>query len=269
MGLEWRTPSAVTFEQLIAQQRPHVERVIQDLARRHYLAPAEIHEFREAVERALERNEYELLKAFDGRCTWETYLTTVITREFYLFQAALWGLWRPSAIALQLGAAAVLLEELVVRNRFGLNDAIDWMRTTHRVDLPRHRLLQLAGQLGIGDSAGRGRQPAAASLRPPDLNAALRDALALVSPDERLMLEFRYRDRLPLTKIAAVLRIEARTLQRRIETVKEVIRQSLLTQGIASDHVEALLASAESDANAHGRWWELALAPGTGEAGDR
>jgi hypothetical protein len=253
----------VTFEQLILQQRPHVERVIHDLARRHFLASAELEEFRGAVERALERNDYELLRAFDGRSTWETYLTTVVTRQFFLFQNALWGHWRPSPDALRLGPAAMLLEELVVRDRFAVHDAVDWMRTTHRVDVPRHKLIQMAERLGIADASSarrRGVAPAAsASL--PAMNVALQDALALVSPDDRLILELRFRDRQPLTRIAAVLKTDARPLQRRIETAMEVIRRSLLTQGIAAADVEALLTSAESDAvGTHQKWWDLVLA---------
>jgi RNA polymerase sigma factor for flagellar operon FliA len=261
----------VTFEQLIAEQRPHVERVIQDLARRHYLASPEIQELRDTVDRALERNDYELLRAFDGRSTWETYLTTVVTRQFFMFQAALWGHWRPTAAAVRLGPAAMLLEELVLRDRFGLNDAIDWMRTTHRVDLPRHRLLQMAEQLEIAGAASARHRSAPAMEAPapsPTLQAALHDALALVSPDDRLILELRFRDHQPLTRIAAVLKTDARPLQRRIETAKEVIRRSLITQGIDADDVEALLASADGDvAGSHQHWWDMVLArPSNGSA---
>ena len=259
----------MTFEQLIEQQQPHIERVIQDLARRHYLAPAEIHEFHTTVERALERNDYELLKAYDARCTWETYLITVITRQFYLFQSTLWGPWRPSAAALRIGAAAILLEELVVRNRFALNDAIEWMRTTHRVDLPRHRLRQIASQLGMVTPPSRTPAWTTAASPADDLKLALRDALALVSPDDRLILQLRYRDQQPLTRIAAVMRMESRALQRRIETVKEVIRQSLQTQGIAPDEIDTLLTSAETNSNqVKQRWWEMALARTRKEANE-
>lgn len=255
----------MTFEQLILQQRPHVERVIQDLARKHYLASAEISEFRGAVERALERNDYELLRAFDARSTWETYLTIVITRQYFLFQQVLWGQWRPSSAAQRLGAAATLLEELVVRDHFALPDAIDWMRSAHRVDMPRYRLTQLAEQLGIAGEPTVKRWFSPTTTRPVlpqvELTAALNDALALLSPDDRLILELRFRDRQPLTRIAAMLKIDVRPLQRRIETAKDVIRQSLMTQGLPTGDVEALLTSAESETEgAHQKWWDLVLA---------
>jgi hypothetical protein len=245
----------VTFEQLLSQKRPFIERVVRDISRRHFLSSIEMEEFRASVDRALERNEYELLRAYEGRSTWETYFTTVITREFFLFQGSLWGEWRPTPAALRFGPAAVLLEELVVRNGFALADAIDWMRTTHRVDLPRHRLQQLAEQLRIGAASNR-HSPAANTA---NLNA-LRDALSLISSEDRLIVELRFRDRQPLTRIAAILKTEVRPLQRRIETVKEVIRQSLHTQGLETDDVEVILKAADdASSDLHRRWWDFAL----------
>lgn len=256
----------MTFEQLLDQQRPHIERVVRDLARKNYLSAAELEEYRGAVDSALERNDYELLRAFEGRSTWETYLSTVVTRQFYLFQATMWGKWRPTQAAIRLGAAAMLLEELVVRDRFSLSDAVDWMRGTHRVDLPRHRLLQLAAQLGISMTGAPPvpvRPAASAQMRD-----ALRDALALVAADDRLILELRFRDALPLTRIAALMRLEARSLQRRIELAKNVIRESLLAQGIALSDLETLLRGADAGvADADRQCWEEALArPSKGSA---
>jgi DNA-directed RNA polymerase specialized sigma24 family protein len=242
--LEWRR--VVTVEQLRAQQKSHVERVVQDLARKHYLSSAEVQELRGAVERALERNNYELLRAFEGRSKWETYLTTIVTRQFLQFQTAMWGQWRPTATAIRLGAAAMLLEELVLRDRFPLSDAIDWMRNTHRVDLPRHRLLQIAEQLRLSptpmDRAGARKTAPGSRLR-----RALREALAVISPEDRLVLELRFRGDQPLTRIASLLKVEVRPLQRRIETAKNVIRESLLAQGINAADVDTLLRGADED----------------------
>lgn len=261
----------MTFDQLIHHKRTHIDSVVHGLGRRHYLASAEVEEFRGAVDRALERNDFELLRAFDGRSTWETYLTTVITRQFFLFQAALWGQWRPSAAAIRLGAAAMLLEELVVRDRFRLQDAIDWMRSAHRVDYSRHRLTQFAEQLGL-PGAGDGQRARVVQVEAPshEIKHALDDALALVSPDERLILELRFRDGQPLTRIAALLKMDARPLQRRIDTALKVIRDSLITQGLPADQVEDMLSAAERDASgAYQSWWDSVFARPSKEARER
>jgi hypothetical protein len=101
-----------TLEQLLLRHSPFVAQVIWEIARRHHFSGDEIKEFGSVVERALERNDYELLRAFEGRSTWETYLSTVVTRLFFRFQAERWGQWQPTFLATRLGPAAILLEEL-------------------------------------------------------------------------------------------------------------------------------------------------------------
>ena len=80
----------MTFEGLIDEQRTHIEQVVRALSRRNYLTDAQGALFRSAVLKSLQGNAFELLRAIDGRSTWETYLTTVISREFFLFQGVLW-----------------------------------------------------------------------------------------------------------------------------------------------------------------------------------
>jgi hypothetical protein len=251
----------VTFDELLLEKHQSIDQVIQDLARRHHLSSAEIEEFRGAVSRALERNDYELLRAFDGRQTWATYLRTVITREFFTFQLALWGQWRPTPTAVRLGPAAMLLEELMSRDRFSVTDAIDWMRTTHRVDLPRHRLMEMAEQLGLSATKPEAHAGVARVSVDTRMRAALADALALLTPDDRLILELRFRERQPLTRIAAIMKLDVRPLQRRIDTAADVVRKSLLMQGVEVSDVEAMFAGADvgTTASPH-KWWHLVTA---------
>jgi hypothetical protein len=254
----------VTFEQLIVQQRAHIEQAVRDLARRHHLAPAEIDEFEITVLRSLERNDFELLRAFDGRSTWETYLNLVVTREFFLFQGELWGQWRPTATAHRLGPAAVLLEELVVRDHLSLAEAIDLMRSVHRVDMPRYRIAHMARQLRL--DAGletKAHEPAAlradapADRRVQDL---VRKALALLSPDDRLIVELRLRDGQPLTRIARIMRMDVRPLQRRLDHVTSVLTEALLAEGIQRAEVDALLRQADAGSSPSLQtWWQTVL----------
>ena len=237
-----------TFADLIAQHRTHVDRVLTDIARVHHLSAEELSEFAVVVERALERNDYELLRAFEGRSTWETYLTTAIRTEFIKFQQQLWGQWRPSASAQGLGPTAMLLEELVARDGLPLDDAIDVMRRTHHVDVPRHRLEQLYRALRQGgvDPTADAHDHTPEQQRKRAIEHAVADAFALLSPDDRLALVLRYQDGQPLTRIARLLREDPRPLQRRIERAKEVLHTSLVTQGITAEEIEKILKREEA-----------------------
>jgi hypothetical protein len=258
-----RHTPAVTFEQLIQEQRPYIEQVIGDLARRHFLAPPEIDEFRATLIRAIELNDFELLRAFDGRSTWETYLTLVIAREFLLFQMELWGKWRPSPAARRLGAAGVLLEELVVRDGMQVTEAVGMMRAVHRVDTPRYRLMEMAERLRLTNAPSawqiRVASPASPAPLDDDIQTALNEALAQLAPDDRLIAELRFRDAQPLTRIARMLHMEVRPVQRRLEHVTSVIGSCLSEQGLVPADVETLLAAADSDSAAAQKRWQRAF----------
>ena len=253
-----------TFAELLTQHRTHIQRVLQEFARAHYLSHDETLEFAAVVDRALERNDYALLRGFEGRSTWETYLTTVISREFFGFQAELWGGWRPSADAMRLGPAATLLEELVTRDQLAFEEAVRVMRSSHRVDLSRERLHELYRDLGLDHPAPDRREESpdteAAEARKRAIESAMADALALLSPDERLMLRLRYTDREPLTRIAKLLMDDPRPVQRRIEKARAVFRAALLTQGIKAEEIDAILENAEAESRGKRRkWWHTVL----------
>lgn len=252
----------MTSEQLIIQQRAHIDQAVNDLAKRYYLALEELEEFRAMVDRALERNDYELLRAHDDRSSWQTYLTTVVMRQFFIFQAQIWGQWRPTLTAQRLGPEAMLLEELIVRDHLDLEDAIDIMRRRHRVDVPRPRLERMANELRLADEAERqtAADVAQGPLRDARIQTALRDALALISADDRLMLELRLRDGQPVTRIARMLKIEPRPLQRRIDQALETVRSSLLAHGISHDDVDILLRGGENHVALCRRWWNFGVA---------
>lgn len=250
----------MTVDHLFLQQQHSIDRVVHDVARRHHLAAIEVDEFRRAVHRAFERHDYEWLRTFDGRSRWETYLRTIITRLFFAFRAELWGGWRPSPAAERLGPTAMLLEELVRRDQLPLAEAIALMRGPHRVDLSSARLTQLAHTLAltapVGGAAGmadEGPMPDA------DRAAALADALALLSADDRLLLELRLRDRQPLARIARLLKIELRPLQRRLDRAVAVLRTSLEVQGLPAAAIDEMLAAANGGTDGESRGWYTPL----------
>lgn len=249
-----------TFADVLAEHHTHIEQVVLRLAHHHYLSADEIVELRARVQRVLERNNYEQLRHYEARSTWETYLTTVITRTFFEFQAELWGTWRPSSRAKRLGAAAVLLEELVARDGLAFDDAIAIMRSNHRVDVPQARLDEFRHVLGLDVPTDEPSPEADARKRA--IDRAIRDAFAILSPDDRLLLTLRYRDHEPVTQIARLLKDDPRPLQRRIDQVKDVIKTTLTTQGIPASEVEAILRNADADVTLRSgrkRWWHAVL----------
>jgi hypothetical protein len=238
-----------TFADFLVQHRTHLAQVVHELGRHHHLSADEQRQFALDVERELERNDYEVLRHFDGRSRWDTYLNTVVHSAFFRFQSQLWGSWRPTFDAHLLGPTAILMEELVDRDRLPLDEAIRVMRRVHRVDAPVHRLEDIHRKL---QKARRATAAAAASAKDRAIeerrrliDASLDEALKLLSPDDRLMMTLRYRDRVALTRIALMMKDAPRPTQRRIERAKDVVRTALLAQGITAEEIDTVLHNAE------------------------
>lgn len=253
--------ATVTFEGLIDEQWAHIENVVRTVGRRRYLSAEQLDHFRTAVHRSLQRNDFELLRAFDGRSTWETYLTTVIAREFFLFQGVLWGQWRPSLVAQQLGPVAILFEKLVRCDGQMVGDAMQMMRMLHCVTEPRHRLLRMSRRLRLDESAAERSAEREHRVVGERQLAALREALKRLSPDDRLIIELRIRDQHPLHRIALILGLEVSRLTQALEHAKACIGESLLAQGIDREQVDGLLDHAGADpTHPHHKRWCAALA---------
>ncbi|HUF46207.1 MAG TPA: hypothetical protein VMM93_00260, partial [Vicinamibacterales bacterium] len=98
-----------------------IEQAIRTFCRRQRLSATEAEDFASEVRLHLLDRERAVLRAFEGRSSFQTYLLTVIRHQFRDWRNALWGKWRPSAEARRLGPLAVRLEMLLVRDRLPLD----------------------------------------------------------------------------------------------------------------------------------------------------
>src|SRR6185503_1033291 len=69
-------------------------------------------------------DDYGIIRKFEGRSSFSTYLTTVILRLFHQWRVEQWGKWRPSAEAKRLGDKAITLERLITRDGFTFDEAV-------------------------------------------------------------------------------------------------------------------------------------------------
>lgn len=257
-------------ETLFVSQLPLIEQVISFIARRHHLRTEDADELGAHVKLKLLENDYALLRKFQGRSSLRTYLSTVIQRLFLDYRIASWGKWRPSAEAKRLGQVAILLERLLTRDGYSIDEAYEVMTTNHRLTETRAELERLASRLPprakrrfesddvLGDlpSAERpadqivvDRESTQVGLR---VQAALRGALADLEGQDRLILTMRFDDGKTVAEIATVLRLEQKALYRRIDRLMASLRNELEAAGIQRaavvEMLERPLAGIESEA---------------------
>ena len=253
--------SFVTDEALFLANRPVIDEVTSKVSRRHRLSAAESEEFRSDVRlHFIERN-YEVLRRFEGRSSFTTYITVVIQRLFLDRRNRLWGKWRPSAEARRLGPTAILLERLVTRDGWPTEPALETLRVNHGIVIDgalralceklgkRAPSRQLVHEENATETAHTAPSPEANVLRAEQdflakrVQTALDRACQALNPEERLILKMRFDDRAPVADIARALHIDQKRLCRTIPRRLETVGAALTHEGVSRSDVQALFAA--------------------------
>jgi RNA polymerase sigma factor (sigma-70 family) len=237
-----------------------IDRVVAAVARRHRLSTHEHDEFRSLVRLRLLEDDARVLRAFEQRSSLPTFLTIVISRIFLDFRNQEWGRWRPSAQARRLGPVAVLLDRLMTRDGHLIEEAIEILRTNHKIamsdteiraiwdSLPRRHQTTLVNEEAARDVSAPDN--AASTIEFPGdvetrerLVGALTRALAALSAEDRLIVQLQFRHGAGATEIARHFHMSKATLHRRVNRVLTELRSSLQSENIDAQEIIAFLRS--------------------------
>ena len=251
-------PGVVSDEATFLEALPVIDDVTGQVCRRHRLSATDADEFKSDVRlHFIERN-YEVLRKFEGRCALTTYINVVVQRVFLDWRNRMWGRWRPSTEAKRLGPTAILIERLVARDGWSLDQAIETLRTNHQLELDK-ALTAFCNTLSARASRRMVSEDDAEDVVHPgpaaddNIVKAERDFLAKrvlaaldrarqgLPPMDRLILKMRFDDGVAVSDIARTLHLEQRPLYRTIDDLKKTIREAMLADGISRADIEALL----------------------------
>ncbi len=227
---------------LFTTQIELINHIVETVAYRNGLRDDLVDDFRSLVHEKLLENDQARLRSFGHRSSWKTYLTTVIANLARDFRNHLWGKWRPSAGAQNLGPDAVRLEMLLHRDGRPLEEAIEIAvresengltpSEAHRLygRLPIRKRRELVGLEAISDVPGADR-PDDAFWRDEDhrelqrLGDVLKKALSDLPPEERVMIKMRYYDGFTLAAIGKVFGLTPQATDRRIRKALKTLRR--------------------------------------------
>ncbi len=247
----------MTPEEILLENQPLISRLASRCCSRSGLTPQHAEDFQGIVNLKLCRDDYRVLREFQGRAKLSTYLTVVIQRSFQDYRNSLWGKWRPSAAAKKLGALAIRLEELTVRDGIATAQAIRMMVDNEQASATQPELEQLAEQLPCRirrriesddqlevrvderqDTEARVANQESAALRETALRS-LREALDELPAEDSLIAQL-LGDH-SVAQIARLLHLEQKPLYRRREKLLTSLRERLEHRGISGRMIEELL----------------------------
>jgi RNA polymerase sigma factor for flagellar operon FliA len=247
-------PSAV-FE----AHRPWIQKVAGITCRRNSVWGDDAEDFLSLALMKVVENDFAVIRQFQGRADLKTYLATVVVRRFYEWTRERWGRWRHSARAQQLGDLAMDLEALVHRDGYALREACEVLRSRGRTESSDAELARLFAEL-----PDRTPHPGKAPTTSPDELAdddrpderviggevesrcrrvldVLYRALALLQPEDQVLVRGRYGDGKSVADLARALRTEQAPLYRRSEKLKGELRKVMEREGVGRDDVRECL----------------------------
>ena len=222
-------------------------------------------DFAASVHLALIENDYAVLRKYQGRSAFSTYLTVVIERLMEDDRNRAMGRWRASAEAMRLGSAALLLESLVRRDHRPLEEAlplvqaVDSSLTRERVEAMLRQIPERAARAQLtplDDAASVARTSVEtdalalaneARRLSSRTNDVVREMLAALPTEDRALLQFRFAESMKIADISRMLRLPQRPLYRRIEALLERFRASLAAAGVDGSAASDLLQKSSVD----------------------
>ena len=240
-----------------------VERAVAAVCPAASISGADAEDFASSVKVALLENDGAIVRQWQGRSSFATYVTVVVRRLLVDHQRAQ-GRWYPSAAAQRQGEAAVLLERLLVRDRRSVDEAFATVLDAHphldRSQLAamaalfperavRARLVALDAEKDVEEVPGG----AWADERVMELDLLRRarraseimqSAMREMSEEDRLILRLRFAKDVSVADIARVLGVPQRPLYRRIDALLATLRRTLERGGAGAREIGDLIGSA-------------------------
>jgi len=238
------SPATTAEEQFVASL-PLIERIVSAIARRHLLSASDAEEFGAWAKARLIEDDYAVFRKFGGRSSLSTYLVVVLRNLYRDHQNSLWGRWRPSAAAKRFGPVAVRLEQLLVRDGMSLREATQVVRASHG-EVTEKELVRLAAALPRNYPVAEVSLEGAAlteSLASPlsvdgglddssRIEAALHDVIGQLPAEDAVILRMKFWSNLSVADIARGLRLDQKSLYRRLERIAAQLREALAARGI-------------------------------------
>jgi len=240
--------STLEPRELLTSNLALVERAIAFASRRHRLDADDADEFASVVKLRLVDNDYAILRAYEERSSFATYISVVVQRMALDFRIHAWGKWHASAEAKRLGELAVELEQLLHRDGRSLDDALAVLAPKHgdvsRADLaalaarlperkPRRREVDLADAEPVAVSVEDAMFADDRRLESQRVSTLMASIINSLPDDDRVILQLRFEGGMTVAQIARALQLDQKLLYRRIDRRLGEIKKELLRQGIA------------------------------------
>ena len=228
-----------------------IDKAIMAACRRHDVLEDQAEEFASHTKLKLIENDYQLIRSFQGKSSFQTYLFTVINRIFIDWLRMIKGRWRPSEYAKRLGSMGIKLEELMARKKLSYQEACYAIKINHGVSLDSSEYRKLADKISKQllsnpkqvDIPLEEIKVSKSSLKDPviDKNSqAIREKIASIIKDvresldanDKLILKMHFHDNLGISAISRILKLKRHGVDARLKFILVGFKEKIIANGI-------------------------------------
>jgi RNA polymerase sigma factor for flagellar operon FliA len=250
-----------TPEKLFLDHLGLVDRAVAYVCGKYRLSDAEAEDFSSWIRARLMEDDYAVFRGYRAEAALKTYISVVVSRQFHEYRRQQRGRWRASTAALRLGPPAPELEELVHRDGYSLRQAGEKLRTagkTTKSDTELARLLdslparsplrpvEVSSETKVDAAEGTFRADERVTAAEEEeererVRRALKQAMARLEPEDRLIARMHLQDGRTLAHVARALGLEQKPLYRRLERLRARLRTYMEEEGIRSGDVHGVM----------------------------
>jgi RNA polymerase sigma factor (sigma-70 family) len=234
-----------------------IDKAIGYVCHRNRVGRDEEEEFGSYVKFKLIESNYAIIRKFEGRSAFSTYMTTVIQRMFFQYRVQMWGKWRPSAQARRLGDKGITLERLLTRDGYTYSEAVAVLTTGDQpaftaeeieaiyvrlpVRQPRPVLVAAMENTDNGPSVEPALFSGERAVIARRMAATVDAAIAKMEPEDQLILKMRFWNARTIPDIARSLKLDDKKLYKRINKLLAQLKFTLEDAGVNADAACELL----------------------------
>lgn len=253
-------------EELFLSELHTIERAIRFACHDGAVRDADAEDFASYVKLKLIEDDYAVIRKFERRGGFPSFISIVIQRLLLDYRIAQWGKWHSSAQARNLGEMAITLEAMLYRDGRTIEETLPflqrrWPSLTKeavekiaralppRMRRPRAVELELALD-AVGIEAEHVIDGAFADDRlalSRRIAMIVRQTLRELSEEDRLIFRLRYEGGMSIADVSRMLNVPQKPLYRRLQRCLLAFRRQLEAAGIDSDDVEEVLKSSHAD----------------------
>jgi RNA polymerase sigma factor (sigma-70 family) len=242
-------------EEIYRRHLPLIEQIALSVCRRHGVGDHDAEDFASDVLLKLCANDYAVIRKFQNKSSFATYLTVVINKTFLDHRRRLWGKWTPSTQAKRFGPIGVQFEKLIYRDRHSFDAACDILIQKHPLTIDRQTLREMFAKLprrspprridgdseiphvATDDEADTDVIAQERGQRVADAMRALDATLRALPDEDRAIIRLLYFERMSIADVARSLHLEQKRLYPRLQRLLARLKKSLAERDISPDVV--------------------------------